>query len=311
MASTPNDPFAKPVLIGGLLLLGTAVFVLVSNLFSTIEKNSTVGADDNSMYEAASNDNLTPIGEVVAVDKTIAPKARTGEEVFSSVCTTCHTTGVLNAPKLEKAAWSERVSKGLDGLLNSAINGLNQMPARGGDPSLSDEEMKSALQYMLAQAGYEDIASAGGDTQSAAQTATAQPESDASNTGAPAEETNTQASQEQAPQETTEQASQATDTPSDTAQTAAAAPVVQASIDGEKVYNSLCMTCHNVGVANAPKLEAAAWTERAQNGLDTIYNHAINGLNAMPPKGGNPSLSDDEVKAAVDYMLKAAGVSIN
>ena len=55
---------------------------------------------DTSMFEAAAANNLKPIGMVVAVDKSIAPVARTGEQVFTALCTSCHTAGVLNAPKL-------------------------------------------------------------------------------------------------------------------------------------------------------------------------------------------------------------------
>ncbi|CAG0910987.1 unnamed protein product, partial [Cyprideis torosa] len=155
---------AKPILIGGLALLAAAVFVLVSNLFSTIQRNSTVGTDDGASIAMAAQDNLAPIGTVVAVDKTIVPEARSGEEVYNAACTACHATGVLDAPKLEQAAWTERAAKGLEGLLNNAINGINQMPARGGNPSITDEEMKSAVLYMTQQAGL-DLAD--GDTKQA------------------------------------------------------------------------------------------------------------------------------------------------
>ena len=153
MATTPKDPFAKPLLAVGSILLVSAVMVLLSNLFSTIEANSTKGLEDNSMYESAANANLSPIGQVVAIDKTVAPKARTGQEVYAAVCTACHAAGVLNAPKLEKAAWSERASKGLKGLLATAISGINQMPARGGDPSITDQELTDAILYMAKEAG--------------------------------------------------------------------------------------------------------------------------------------------------------------
>lgn len=73
---------------------------------------------------------------------------------------------------------------------------------------------------------------------------------------------------------------------------------------GESTYNSKCATCHASGVAGAPKVgDAAAWKDRIGQGKDTLYKHAINGFKAMPPKGGFGSLSDDEVKATVDYMV--------
>jgi cytochrome c5 len=78
---------------------------------------------------------------------------------------------------------------------------------------------------------------------------------------------------------------------------------------GEKTYTALCAVCHQAGIAGAPKTEdAAEWAARAKQGVDTLYKHALEGYTGakgvMPPKGGNPSLPDAEVKAAVDYMLR-------
>ncbi len=79
------------------------------------------------------------------------------------------------------------------------------------------------------------------------------------------------------------------------------------TLSGEQVYQSACAVCHAAGIAGAPKLgDAAAWEPRIAQGDDTMYAHAIKGLNAMPAKGGNMSLSDDAVKAAVDYMSSGA-----
>ena len=78
-----------------------------------------------------------------------------------------------------------------------------------------------------------------------------------------------------------------------------------AKIDGEKVYKGLCMSCHDAGVAGSPKLgDKAAWEPRIATGMDALYEATIKGKGVMPAKGGNPALSDDEVKAAVDYMVE-------
>lgn len=80
-----------------------------------------------------------------------------------------------------------------------------------------------------------------------------------------------------------------------------------AAVDGEKVYKGLCMSCHDTGLLNSPKLgDKAAWEPRIATGMDALYTSALNGKNTMPAKGGNPALSDDEVKAAVDYMVEKA-----
>lgn len=78
-----------------------------------------------------------------------------------------------------------------------------------------------------------------------------------------------------------------------------------AKADGEKVYKGLCMSCHDTGVAGSPKLgDKEAWKARIATGNDALYKSALEGKGAMPAKGGNPKLTDDEVKAAVDYMVE-------
>jgi cytochrome c5 len=79
---------------------------------------------------------------------------------------------------------------------------------------------------------------------------------------------------------------------------------------GETVYKGLCVNCHGIAALAAmiPQTgDAAAWEARIAKGIDTLYDHAINGftgdLGMMPARGSNPALSDDEVKAAVDYMV--------
>ena len=101
------------------------------------------------------------------------------------------------------------------------------------------------------------------------------------------------------------------------AQAAAAAAVAEAAkglvaydgtLDGSVIFGNLCTGCHTAGVAKAPKLEKAAWAARIAQGVETLHAHAINGYNGpdggiMPARGGNPALSDDQVKATVDWML--------
>ena len=87
---------------------------------------------------------------------------------------------------------------------------------------------------------------------------------------------------------------------------AAAAP--PPARDGQQVYQATCVACHGAGVAGAPKLgDKGQWAKHVAKGRDTLYASAVNGVQgstgAMPPKGGNPALSDAEVRAAVDYMV--------
>jgi cytochrome c5 len=81
-----------------------------------------------------------------------------------------------------------------------------------------------------------------------------------------------------------------------------AAPV--AATDGAGVYSQACTACHGAGIAGAPKTgDKGAWGSRIAKGKPTLYDHAIKGIGAMPAKGGNAGLSDDAVKAAVDYLV--------
>lgn len=74
--------------------------------------------------------------------------------------------------------------------------------------------------------------------------------------------------------------------------------------DGQQVYQSACVACHQAGVAGAPKFgDKAAWAPRIGLGIDTLYTSSLKGKGAMPPKGGQTALSDAETKAAVDYMV--------
>jgi cytochrome c5 len=74
--------------------------------------------------------------------------------------------------------------------------------------------------------------------------------------------------------------------------------------DGPTVYNSVCGACHNTGAAGAPKIDAKGeWAPRLGAGKDALYASVLNGKGAMPAKGGATSLSDDEIKGAVDYIL--------
>jgi len=98
--------------------------------------------------------------------------------------------------------------------------------------------------------------------------------------------------------------------PADEPQVASAPAVepVAASLSGPQVYNEACIACHGAGVAGAPTLaDTANWQPRIAQGMDTLYDHAINGYQGsagyMPAKGGRMDLSDDEVIAAIDYMV--------
>ncbi len=204
-----------------------------------------------------------------------AAEPRSGDAVYQLACGACHTAGVAGAPKLgDQAGWSDRVAKGEDTLYDHAINGFQgeagMMPAKGGNASLSDEEVRAAVNYMLGEVGHEVAAEA------------------ASTEAASTEAASTEAASTEA----------------------ASTEAADSSISGEAIYQQACFACHTTGVAGAPKLgDAEAWADRLAKGEETLDDHAINGFQGeagvMPAKGGFAQLSDDEVRAAVDYMLEA------
>lgn len=81
------------------------------------------------------------------------------------------------------------------------------------------------------------------------------------------------------------------------------APAVEGEArPGDMLYKAICATCHDAGLVGAPKIGTADWAPRIAKGTATLYDHAINGFNAMPARGG-ADISDDEVKNAVDYII--------
>ena len=89
----------------------------------------------------------------------------------------------------------------------------------------------------------------------------------------------------------------------------AAAPVASGDAAGKKTYDTVCFVCHMAGVSNAPKLgDKAAWEPRIAKGMDALMQSSINGIpgTAMPPRGTCAACSDDDLKAAVEYMVSQA-----
>jgi len=88
------------------------------------------------------------------------------------------------------------------------------------------------------------------------------------------------------------------------ANTSAPAAAGAGSVNGKSIYDATCMACHAAGVAGAPKTgNKEEWAPRLKSGMPALYASSMKGKNAMPPKGGNLTLSDANVKAAVDYMV--------
>lgn len=96
---------------------------------------------------------IQPVARVELASAAPSDGPKSGEQIVQTVCGACHTAGLLNSPKTgDKAAWAPRIAQGMEMLYKSSINGKNLMPARGGNPALSDDEMKAAVDYLVKQA---------------------------------------------------------------------------------------------------------------------------------------------------------------
>jgi len=178
----------------------------------------------------------------------------------------------------DEAAWNALAGKGLDTLTASVINGKGAMPARA-ESNLNDDEIRQAVQLMIANATGKTSVPMSGD---------AAPEAEAN-----------------AASDTTEAEANAG---SDTAEAAdtmavAAAPAGEIPAEVKQVVDSTCAACHLAGVANAPKLgDKDAWAPRIEKGIDALVASSIGGIGIMPPRGGS-QLDDEQMRLAVEYML--------
>ena len=228
---------------------------------------SRPSAEPNAMTPESVAARIQPVGRVeFGAGGGAAAGTRSGEEIVKAVCTACHQAGVANAPKLgDKAQWAPRLKQGLNALVASVVKGKGAMPPKAGDPSLTDEEIARAVVAMANEAGAKFKAPAASKPASAAAT---QPAATAA----------------------TQPAAQAAEKP--------------AAADGKAVYNQTCIACHMQSVAGSPKLgDKAAWAPRIKTGMDSLVQSVLKGKGAMPPKGGNASLNEAQVRAAVEFMV--------
>ncbi len=140
-------------LLGGLFAPGLVIFMIIKMVIG-IQATHLVDADA-AVAEAKVVERIKPVGEVNLADASGAAHVdKAGEVVVKEVCSACHAIGALGAPKIgDKGAWGPRLPQGYDTLVKHAISGIRQMPARGGNPELTDIEVAGAVAYMANQAG--------------------------------------------------------------------------------------------------------------------------------------------------------------
>ncbi|NCS65091.1 MAG: cytochrome c5 family protein [Hydrogenophilales bacterium CG03_land_8_20_14_0_80_62_28] len=239
-------------LLGGLFAPLLAIILIVGLVVSIQAKH--VDQDPAAVTDRANRERIQPIGQSLAIDPNVPHVDMTDEQVYNNVCTNCHGSGALGSPKFKDAtAWGKRLGQGYDTLLLHALNGIRKMPARGGEPDLTDLEVARAMVYMTNAAGAKFEAVLSREVE----------------------------------------------------------PTAAQLSKGQQVYADNCASCHDTGLTGAQKLtDTKAWDALIKQGKKYLYPAAINGTFGGPAKGGNDKLSDEDTKAAVDYMVNEAKAAL-
>ncbi|CAB3765122.1 c-type cytochrome [Paraburkholderia humisilvae] len=301
MSEAPHGaPIKTPgQLIAAVIASFAIPIVIIILLAHYVDTSTRTGAGTDSLSDAEVAKRIAPIGQVEIRDSNAPRTYKTGEEVYKAVCSACHASGAAGAPKFTNTAdWAPRIAQGFDTLWHTALTGKGAMPPRGGTSpdDYSDYEIGLAVAYMANNAGahFEDPPKPVPGAPAAA----------AASGAAAAAASGAAASDQGAAQAAAAVAALAS-VPQSAAPAAGgdAQQSADASQAGKALYQSVCQACHAAGVLNAPKFgDKEAWAPRLKDPIDTIYNYALHGKGAMPPKGGS-NASDADVKAAVDYMI--------
>ena len=281
---TPKQLIAA--VLAGFLIPIICIVLLVEY----VANDNRVGAGSTGQTAEGIAGRIKPVADdgFTFRDVNVPKQLQAGGEVYKAVCAACHDSGAAGAPKTGDAAgWSARIGQGYDTLVKHAVEGIRAMPAKGGNPDLDEVEVARAVVFMANQSGAKFK----------------EPEAKA----APAKTADAAA-----PAEAPMAAAPAAAAP--VVAVAAAAPAaVAATVSndaGKKIYDAACVACHGAGVAGAPKFgDKAAWADRIKQDSNVMYEHAIKGFqgkNGMMPAKGGSTASDEEIKAAVDYMAAAA-----
>jgi len=252
----------------------------------------------NTAQKPQTSAKITP-----AVNNLPAVERHPGEDTYSSTCAACHAAGIAGAPKAgDIDAWSPRLKQGTEVLIQHAIDGFQGdtgfMPAKGGRVDLDDAQIADAVRFMLS-----DTANLSNSAELAAAESAATAVTTSDKKASP-----TVATAEVATATSVVAPAKPAVTPRPRVERVVLRPQ-QEPMSGAEVYEHGCYVCHGPGLTGAPRIDdKREWRRRQRKGREQLYQHAINGFTGdsgpMPPKGGYVYLSDAEIKAAVNYMLR-------
>ncbi|MBW8756599.1 MAG: cytochrome c5 family protein [Burkholderiales bacterium] len=145
-----KTPRQLVTLVGAAFIVPVLVIIMLTQ-FVALDNKKSPGTDALAASAVAAR--IAPVASDAVFDANAVVVPKTGQQVFEAQCTTCHTAGLLGAPKFgDAAAWGPRVAKGYDALLQSALKGKGNMPAQGGG-DFTDFEVGRAVVYMANHGG--------------------------------------------------------------------------------------------------------------------------------------------------------------
>ncbi len=141
------------VILGALVAFTIGILMVAHNVSAELRAKHPDAARVTAQTEAR----IAPVAQVsIAGQEPLAPPAvvKTGAEIVAQACNSCHMSGILGAPKIgDQSAWEGRLAQGIDSVYLNAINGKGGMPARGGAAGLTDDDVRAAVNDMLANSG--------------------------------------------------------------------------------------------------------------------------------------------------------------
>lgn len=192
-------------LITAIILAFIIPVVVILLLVNLVTSGNRVGAGSDALQPEAVASRIQPVAKFTLVDASAPKEQKTGIQVYESTCSACHSAGVAGAPKVGDAgAWAPLIQSGMAEMLKIALAGKGAMPARGGNPALTDLEIERAVVHMANQSGgsFPEPVEGGSaaDAGSAPAEASAEPAAPAAEPAAPAAEAAPQPAQQPAPE---------------------------------------------------------------------------------------------------------------
>jgi len=154
-AHEPSPLFKTPKqLITAVILAFTVPVIIILLLVNLVTSSHKTGAGSDALHPEAIALRIKPIAGFSLIDANAPKLAKTGQQVYDATCSACHGAGIAGAPKFGDASvWAPLIATGLDAMLKIALEGKGAMPAKGGNPGLSDFEIERAVVYMANQSG--------------------------------------------------------------------------------------------------------------------------------------------------------------